>query len=195
MDRISAPNAPAPERALRAAADRGERARPAIGRIAVPVLRDSRPAPSAGQNFRRRRARPCRSWPSAPDGTMTIEDCERASEMLSPVARRRGPGRAPPTASKFRLPASTARWCASPISAARWVTRSASRWPWPVGGDKRFRGLVRGSVDLEGRRAVLAADQARRGKDRGRGRVDADRRNGRGAARAYRRSDSRDAAP
>jgi ribosome maturation factor RimP len=85
MDRVSAPNAPAPEEGLdepRLIAESGLALR--IGRSAAPALRmlglrlvrvKISAAPSATVQIMAER----------PDGIMTIDDCERASDALSPL--------------------------------------------------------------------------------------------------------------
>jgi ribosome maturation factor RimP len=85
MDRISAPNAPAPEEGLdepRLIAESGLALR--IGRSAAPTLRSLglrlvRVKISAAQGAT------VQIMAERPDGTMTIEDCERASDALSPL--------------------------------------------------------------------------------------------------------------
>ena len=85
MDRISAPNAPAPEEGLdepRLIAESGLALR--IGRRAEPTLRTLglrlvRVKVSAAQNAT------VQIMAERPDGTMTIDDCERASDALSPL--------------------------------------------------------------------------------------------------------------
>ena len=85
MDRISASNAPAPEEALdepRLIAESGLALR--IGRRAEPTLRTLglrlvRVKVSAAENAT------VQIMAERPDGTMTIDDCERASDALSPL--------------------------------------------------------------------------------------------------------------
>jgi ribosome maturation factor RimP len=85
MDRISAPNAPAPEEGLdepRLIAENGLALR--IGRRAEPALRALglrlvRIKVSAAQNAT------VQIMAERPDGTMTIDDCERVSDALSPL--------------------------------------------------------------------------------------------------------------
>ena len=85
MDRISTPNAPAPDEELdepRLIAESGLALR--IGRRAEPTLRTLglrlvRVKMSSGQNAT------LQIMAERPDGTMTIDDCERASDALSPL--------------------------------------------------------------------------------------------------------------
>jgi ribosome maturation factor RimP len=85
MDRISAPNAPAPEEGLdepRLIAESGLALR--IGRRAEPTLR------TLGLRLVRVKVSSAQSatlqiMAERPDGTMTIDDCERASDALSPL--------------------------------------------------------------------------------------------------------------
>ena len=85
MDRISAPNAPAPEEGLdepRLIAESGLALR--IGRRAEPTLRTLglrlvRVKVSAAQGAT------VQIMAERPDGIMTIDDCERASDALSPL--------------------------------------------------------------------------------------------------------------
>jgi len=85
MDRISAPNAPTPEEGLdepRLIVESGVALR--IGRRAEPTLR------TLGLRLVRVKVSAAQSatlqiMAERPDGTMTIDDCERASDALSPL--------------------------------------------------------------------------------------------------------------
>ena len=100
----------------------------------------SRSAAGEGEDFRGEGADRADHGRAA-DGTMTIDDCEDASEALSPVFDVEDPSRRP-TGSKFPRRASTGRWCASRIFVARSATRRGSKWRSPVDGRKRFRGVI-----------------------------------------------------
>ena len=100
-----------------------------VGRIAAPVLRDLglrlvrvKISAAAGATVQIMAERP--------DGSMTVDDCERASVALSPVFDVEDTGDATPTASKSRRPASTGRWCATRISGGRSATKRESKWPF-----------------------------------------------------------------
>jgi ribosome maturation factor RimP len=145
-DRIIAPNAPkSPELSEpRWIEESGLAQR--IGRIAAPVLRDI--------NLRLVRVKVSATQGSTvqimaerADGTMTIDDCELASELLSPSLDVEDP-----VAAAYRLEVS------SPGIDRPLVRESDFRRAMgheirvemavPVGGRKRFRGLVE-AVDLE----------------------------------------------
>ena len=168
MDRISAPNAPAPEEGLdepRLIAESGLALR--IGRSAEPALR------ALGLRLVRVKVSAAQSatvqiMAERPDGTMTIDDCERASDALSPLFDVEEP-----VAGAYRLEIS------SPgidrplvrVSDFRRALGHEARIEMavPVDGRKRFRGVLE-AVETARRRArratAPAAGRERRGGER-----------------------------
>ncbi len=132
-----------------------------IGRVAEPVLRDVglrlvrvKVSAAAGATVQIMAERP--------DGTMTIDDCEGASDALSPVLDLEDP-----VTQAYRLEVSSPgidRPLVRGIrfSSARSATKRASKWRSPVDGRKRFRGLIeggRGRTDVVTARLRIAADE------------------------------------
>ena len=192
MDRISAPNAPAPEEGLdepRLIAESGLALR--IGRRAEPTLR------TLGLRLVRVKVSAAQSatvqiMAERPDGTMTIDDCERASDALSPLFDVEEP-----VAGAYRLEIS------SPgidrplvrVSDFRRALGHEARIEMAVAvdGRKRFRGVLE-AVEPRDARADRAAAPVARRERRGGERRSRDRRHRRSAADAHRRPDPRHAA-
>ena len=159
-----------------------------IAALVEPVL-PAWVSPGARAHHRAARPRPCRSWPSAPDGSMTVEDCEISLARISPLLDVHDP-------SAGSLPARGVLARHRPAAGAAVGFRATGpgyeakiELKEPVDGRKRFRGVLRG---LRGRRG---ADRGRPG-EAGRsvlGFPFGARR--RGEAGADRRADSRGAAP
>jgi ribosome maturation factor RimP len=116
-----------------------------------------------------------------PDGTFTIDDCERPAGRSRP--RSTWPIRSPaPTGSNCPRPESTGRWCGARISSAMPATRRRSKWKYRSTAASGF--AARSPAPKE-RDAVA--------RDCGRGRRSADgapcdRRHGRSKARPDRRA-------
>ena len=160
-------------------ARRGDR-RAGVGRHGLPA--------GAGARLRARWAAPCRSWPSgrtAPWGSRTARP-PRVRSRRSSTWKTRSTAN---TGWKSRRRASIGRWCGARTSSAMPAMRRRSKWRSPQDGRKRFRGILTG---VEGE-AAQAAPQGR-GRRRAGRRAAADRRHGRGAARADRRTGPRIAA-
>ena len=130
MDRISAPNrARARGRARRAAADRRERPRAQrIGRTRRADAARRSACAWCGSRSPPPQSATVQIMAERPDGTMTIDDCERRQRRPVAAVRRRGAGQPAPIGWRFPRRASTGRWCASRISAAPSATRRGSRW-------------------------------------------------------------------
>ncbi len=189
MDRISASNAPAPEEALdepRLIAESGLALR--IGRRAEPTLRTLglrlvRVKVSAAENAT------VQIMAERPDGTMTIDDCERASDALSPLFDVEEP-----VAGAYRLEIS------SPgidrplvrVSDFRRALGHEARIEMAISvdGRKRFRGALE-AVETRDAGPVARLQPAARRKRRGGERRSRDRRHRRSAADAHRRPDPR----
>ena len=166
----------------RAAPDRGRGDGLRIGRIAAPVLRDLglrlvrvKISAAAGATVQIMAERP--------DGSMTIDDCERASEALSPVFDAEDV-----MTQAYRLelssPGIDRPLVRQAISSAQSGTRRRSKWRRRSTAASAF---AAGSTPSRWtRRAVGAACRRRRRQERERCRP-ADRRHGRGPARADRR--------
>ena len=141
MDRTSAPNAPPPEEGLdepRLIAESGLALR--IGRRAEPTLRTLglrlvRVKVSAAENAT------VQIMAERPDGTMTIDDCERASDALSPLFDVEEP-----VAGAYRLEISSPgidRPLVRVSDFRRALGHEAKiEMAVPVDGRKRFRGAL-----------------------------------------------------
>jgi len=97
-----------------------------------------------------------------PDGSMTVEDCETVSRALSPVLDLEDPiGRA------YHLEISSPgidRPLVRPGDFTRWADYEAKiELEVPLGGRKRFRGLIRG---VEGEAVVLELPDVKEGEER-----------------------------
>ena len=156
-DRIIAPNAPKSPELMEPRWIEESGLAQRIGRIAAPVLHDL--------NLRLVRVKVSASQSSTvqimaerADGTMTIDDCELASEMLSPSLDVEDP-----VSAAYRLEVS------SPGIDRPLVRESDFRRAMgheirvemavPVGGRKRFRGLVE-AVDIEDGAPVVSVKLA-----------------------------------
>jgi len=150
MDAMSFPQAaPAPDQGLdeaRLIAENGLARR--IARIAEPTLRDLglrvvRVRVSASQGAT------VQIMAERPDGTMSIDDCERASQALSPVFDVEAPMSQP-----YRLEISSPgidRPLARESDFRRAIGREARvEMAIPVDGRKRFRGRIEAVDSLEG---------------------------------------------
>ena len=175
-------------RARRAAADRRGRAGPADRPQRRADAARARASPGAGEGFGGPAAT-VQIMAERPDGMMTIDDCEQASDALSPLFDVEEP-----VHGAYRLEISSPG-IDRPLTRVSDFRRALGHeakieMAVPVDGRKRFRGMLE-AVEARERRRFRAAAPPPAGGRRGGERRTGDRRHERSAAGAHRRPDPR----